>query len=197
MMVCVAGVINHVPRFEFLVWSATLGSMGYTMSKTYTIFEAAETRAGPIKRSSVLSNDNTVRGARGRSRLSPLTKLRLALIGRTIGRLLPPIVYWVSGLRHRWGKPAWENRWSLPVPTMRRGFWKVVRRVDVGRVNRSRAIAVLLAVAIEFFQFGVVKTLGDQFHTIGVRERPRLVDGGAYRVVRHPMYTYVFDFFFA
>ena len=104
-------------------------------------------------------------------------------------------------MRHRWGKPAWESRWNLPVPTYttRKGFWKVftTRSVDVGRVNRSRAIAVLLAVAIEFFQFGVVKTLGDQFHTIGVRERPRLVDGGAYRVVRHPMYTYVFGFFFA
>ena len=105
-----------------------------------------------------------------------------------MGRFLTPIVYWVSTLRHRWGKPAWEGWWSLPVPTRHTGFWRTVAKVNVGRVNWPRAVAVLLAVGIEFFVYDVVKTLGDQFSLIGVRERARLVEGGAYKVVRHPMY---------
>ena len=189
-MVCAVGVITHVPTFEFLTWSATLGSMGYTMSRTYLVLEAAEAHAGPIKRSTILSN-NIPRNGR-RFDLSPLMKFRLALIGRTIGRFLPPIAYWVSTFRRGWGKGAWESRWSLPVPTRRTGFLGLVTKVNVGRVNWPRAVAVLLAVGLEFFQYNVVKTLGDQFNPIGVRQRPRLVEDGAFRVVRHPMYRFVF-----
>jgi len=193
-MVYVAGVINHVPRFEFLVWSATLGSAGYTISQAYPIFKAAETHAGPIKRSPALINDAAQDGDGGPLRMSPLTKLQLALIGQTVGRFLPPIVYWTSGLRYTWGRPAWRSQWSFPAPTRRAGFLGMTTAVRVGRVNWLRVVGVVLAVGIEVFLCGVIKTLGDQFHMIGVREHPRLVDGGAYRVVRHPMYRFVFDF---
>jgi len=191
-MICAVGVINHVPRFEFLVWSTTLGSVGYTISRAYPVFKAAETHAGPIKRSPALINDTAQDGGGGPLRLSPLTKLQLALIGQAVGRFLPPIVYWASGLRYMWGRPAWKSQWSFPAPTRRAGLWGMTTAVRVGRVNWLRVVGVVLAVGIEFFQSSVIKTLGDQFHMIGVRERPRLVDGGAFRVVRHPMYRFVF-----
>jgi len=190
--VYVAGVIDHSPKFEFFIWSATLGSVGYTTSRSYSAFEAAEAQAGPIKRSSVLSNDTTQGG--GPLSLRPLTKLRLALIGQSAGRLLPPIAYWISGLQHGWGQPVWEGQWNLPVPTGNTAFWGMITEVNVERMNWLRGMGVLLAVGVEIFQYEVVKTLGDQFHTIGVREKPRLVDGGAFKVVRHPMYRFVFDF---
>ena len=188
----VEDIINHTPTFEFLTWLSTLGSMGYTMYRTYLVLKAAQKHSGPIKRSPVFRNRIARNG--GRSILTPLAKLQLAEVGRTMGRFPAPILYWVSAFRHRWGKPAWEGRWSLPVPTIRTGFWRVVTKVDVGRVNRPRAVAVLLAVGIEFFLYGVVKTLGNQYSLIGVRERARLVEGGAYKVVRHPMYRFVFGF---
>jgi len=188
-MVYMVGVINHVPRFEFLVWSATLGSVGYTISQTYPIFKAAETHAGRIKRSPALVNDATQDGDGSPLHLSPLTKLQLAVFGQAVGKFLPPIVYWTSGLRHMWGRPAWRSRWSFPVPMRRTGFWGMTAAVRVERVNWLRVVGVVLAVGIELFQCGVIKTLGDQFHMIGVRERPRLVDGGAFRMVRHPMYS--------
>ena len=74
----------------------------------------------------------------------------------------------------------------------RAGLWGMTTAVRVGRVNWLRVVGVVLVVGIEFFQRGVIKTLGDQFHLIGVREHPRLVDGGAFRMVRHPMYRFVF-----
>jgi len=193
-MIYAAGVINHVPRFEFLVWSATLGSVGYTISQAYPVSKAAETHAGPIKRSPALIHDTARDGDGGPLRFGPLAGLRLALIGQTVGRFLPPIVYWASGLRHMWGQPAWRNRWSFPAPTRRAGFWGMTTVVRVGRVNWLRLVGVILAVGIEVFQSGVIKMLGDQFHMIGVRENPRLVDKGAFRVVRHPMYRFVLDF---
>jgi len=196
-MICAVGVINHVPRFEFLVWSATLGSVGYTISRAYPVFKAAETHAGLIKRSPALINDTAQDGGGGPLRLSPLTKLQLALIGQAVGRFLPPIVYWASGLRYMWGRPAWKSQWSFPAPTRRAGLWGMTTAVRVGRVNWLRVVGVVLAVGIEFFQSSVIKTLGDQFHMIGVRERPRLVDGGAFRVVRHPMYSGVIAAHFA
>jgi len=182
-------VINNVQRFEFLVWSATLGSMGYTISSTYPILEAAETNAGPIKRSPALINDTAQDG--GPLRLSPHTKLQMALLGQVAGRFIPPVVYWVSGLRHVWRQPAWRNWCSLPVPTVRWGFMgmTVAVRVRVGRVNWLRVVGVVLAVGMEIFQVSVIRTLGDQFHMIGVREKPRLVDSGAFSVVRHPMFS--------
>jgi len=186
-MVYVAGIIDHSPKFEFLIWSATLGSVGYTISRTYSAFEAAETHAGPIKQSLILSDDTAQ--DRGPLGLSSLTKLRLALIGQAVGPFLPPVAYWVSSLQRGWDQPVWEDRWSLPVPTGDSAFWGMVTEVNVERVNWLRGVGVLFAVGIEFFQHGVVKTLGDQFHTIGVREKPRLVDGGAFKVVRHPMYS--------
>jgi len=186
-MVYVAGVIDHIPKFEFLIWSATLGSVGYTISRTYPAFEVAETHAGPTKQSPTLSDDTAQDG--GPLSLSPLTKLQIAAIGGAIGRFLPPVEYWVSSLRRGWDQPAWNDRWSLPVPTRGTAFWGMVTVVNVERVNWLRGIGVLFAVGIEFFQCHVVKTLGDQFHTIGVREKPRLVDGGAFKVVRHPMYS--------
>jgi len=189
-MVYVAGVIDHSPKFEFLIWSATLGSVGYTMSQAYPAFKAAEAQAGPVKQSSVLSDDTVQDG--GPLSLNPLTKLRLALIGQTAGRFLPPIAYWISSLRHSWGRPVWEGRWNLPVPTGNTAFWGMITEVNLGRVNWLRGMGVILAVGIEFFQYGVVKTLGDQFHMIGVRAKPKLVDGGAFKVVRHPMYRFVF-----
>lgn len=192
-MVYVAGVINHIPRFEFLVWSATLGSLGYTTARTFPTFKAAEAHAGPIKRSPVLYNDAPARNGRP-ARLSPLIQLRLGMLGHVIGRFLPLIVRLVESLRRGPGQPAWKSFWSLPVPTRRAGFMGMTRAVDVGRVNRLRAVGILLAVGVEFFQYGVTKTLGDQFHVIGVRENPRLVDHGAFRVVRHPMYRFAFGF---
>ena len=189
------GVINHVPRFEFFVWSATLGSAGYAMFRTYPIFKAAETHAGPIKRSPALINDAAQDGDGGPLRFSPLTKLQLALIGQAVGRFLSPIVFWTSGLRHMWGQPAWRSQWSFPTPTRRAGFLGMTTAVRVGRVNWLRVVGVVLAVGIDFFQCEVIKTLGDQFHMIGVRERPRLVDGGAFGVVRHPMYRFVLTLF--
>ena len=193
-MVYVAGVINHVPRFEFLVWSATLASVGYTISQAYPVFKAAETHAGPIKRSPALVNDAAQDGGGGPLHLSPLMKLQLGLIGQTVGRLLPPIVYWASGLRHMWSRPAWRSQWSFPTPTRPGGFLGLSAVVKVGRVNWLRVVGVVLAVGIGVFEAGVIKTLGDQFHMIGVRGRPRLVDSGAFRVVRHPMYRFVFGF---
>jgi hypothetical protein len=184
------GVIDHSPKFEFLIWSATLGSVGYTMSRAYSALKAAETQAGPINQSPTLFDDTAPGG--GPLSLSPLTKLHLALSGETAGRLLPPIAYWLSSLQCGWGRPVWKGLWSLPVPKGNTAVWGMVTVVNVERVNWLRGIGVLLAVGIEFFQYGVVKTLGDQFHTIGVREKPRLVDGGAFKLVRHPMYRFVF-----
>ena len=191
-MAYVVGVINHVPRFEFFVWSAALGGMGYTMSHVYPILKAGQTHAGPIKPSPALINDASQGGDGGPLRL----KLHLAIIGQAVGRFLPAVVYWTSGLRHMWCRPAWESRWSFPAPTYttRAGFWGVTTAVRVGRVNWLRVAGVVLAVGLELFQSNAMKTLGDQFHVVGVREHPTLVDVGAFRLVRHPIYRFVFDF---
>lgn len=129
-----------------------------------------------------------------------------SLIGKIIASpisglsmFIPPVTYILCVTFNRFVQPAWMQRMSLPTNTY------FNHEIEVGlRVAACAATFVLLRVTAR-----TMTLLGNQWHAIGVRtdlflsmrtkhkittsrqrrEKSRLVQTGAYAVVRHPGYA--------
>ncbi|KAG1745841.1 uncharacterized protein EDB91DRAFT_126497 [Suillus paluster] len=95
-----------------------------------------------------------------------------------IATFIPPVTYVLCVTFNRFTQPAWMQRMSLPNNYMTH---------DSGVVLRVAACAS----TVLFLRFiGLTsKHLGNQWHAIGRREKPKVVQTGPYAVVRHPLYT--------
>ncbi|KAG2342126.1 hypothetical protein BDR05DRAFT_1001089 [Suillus weaverae] len=93
---------------------------------------------------------------------------------------VPLVTYCLSVTFNRFTQPAWMQRMSLP-----NTYFKYETEVGL-RVAACAATFVLLG-----FTGRIFTHLGNQWHAIGRREKPRVVQTGPYGVVRHPLYTSV------
>ncbi|KAG1872334.1 hypothetical protein DFJ58DRAFT_696427 [Suillus subalutaceus] len=91
--------------------------------------------------------------------------------------LIPPVTYILCVPFNRLVQPAWMQRMSLP-----NTYFKHESQVGL-RVAACAATFVLLR-----FTGRTLTHLGNQWHPIGRREKPRVVQTGPYAVVRHPLY---------
>ncbi|KAG1748693.1 hypothetical protein EDB19DRAFT_219369 [Suillus lakei] len=93
---------------------------------------------------------------------------------------ISPLTYTLCVTFNRFVQPAWMQRMSLP-----HDYFQYETEVGL-RVAACASTFVIL----KFFG-RVSKHLGNQWHAIGRREKPKVVQTGPYAVVRHPMYTSV------
>ncbi|KAG2039634.1 hypothetical protein BDR03DRAFT_859716 [Suillus americanus] len=92
--------------------------------------------------------------------------------------IIPPVTYVLCVPFNSFVQPAWMQRMSLP-----NTYFKHENQVGL-RVAACAATFVLIRFSGHTFTH-----LGNQWHAIGRREKPRVVQTGPYAVVRHPLYT--------
>jgi len=120
------------------------------------------------------------------SEAGAIRKLPTSFIGKVVTpvhglvSLIPPVTYVICVTVNRFMQPSWMQRMSLPNTYLH-------QETEVAlRVAACASTFVLL----RFFK-RTFSHLGNQWHGIGRREKPRLVQTGPYAVVRHPLYIAV------
>lgn len=145
---------------EGLAVFTTLRFFQYGISRTRAIAPIATTESGAI-------------------RTSPTT-----FIGRAVTPLhafasfIPPVAYVLCVAGNMFTQPAWMQRMSLS-----NDYFQQETKVAL-RIAACVSTFVLLRFIGRTFTH-----LGNQWHVIGRREKPRVVQTGPYAVVRHPLYT--------
>ncbi|KAI9455546.1 hypothetical protein HD554DRAFT_2030918 [Boletus coccyginus] len=94
--------------------------------------------------------------------------------------LLPPLIYVSTLVLNRFEPPEWMARFAFSAE-MLDPTWR----------NMLRVVACTASLTLRRFTDRVFEHLGDQWHTIGRREKPRVVKTGPYAWVRHPGYSSV------
>ncbi|KAI9571890.1 hypothetical protein HD554DRAFT_2300241 [Boletus coccyginus] len=94
--------------------------------------------------------------------------------------LLPPLIYVSTLVLNRFKPPEWMARFAFSAE-MLDPTWR----------NMSRVVACATSLTLRSFEDCVFKHLGDQWHTIGHHEKPRVVKTSPYAWVRHPEYSSV------
>ncbi|KAG2039635.1 hypothetical protein BDR03DRAFT_859906, partial [Suillus americanus] len=117
----------------------------------------------------------------GAFRKSPTTFIGKAVTPiHGLAFFIPSLIYVLCVTGNLFTQPAWIQRMSLPNDYFQHKT-KVVLRIAACALS-----FVLLRFAGRAFTH-----LGNQWHTVGRREKPRVVQTGPYAVVRHPLYTNV------
>jgi len=91
---------------------------------------------------------------------------------------LPSTIYVLCVTGNLFTQPAWMQRMSLP-----NDYFQYETKVVL------RIAACVLSVVLTRFIGRAYMHIGNQWHLIGRREKPRVVQTGPYAVVRHPLYT--------
>lgn len=163
-MYYIAGLTSSTQIVEGLAVFTTFRYFQYLISRMRAIAPVAYAEAGGI-------------------RIAPKSLIG-KIIASPIGGLsifIPPVTYILCVTFNRFVQPAWMQRMSLPTNTY------FNHEIEVGlRVAACAATFVLLRVTAR-----ALTLLGNQWHAIGRREKSRLVQTGAYAVVRHPGYASV------
>ncbi|KAG2342127.1 hypothetical protein BDR05DRAFT_964432 [Suillus weaverae] len=166
-MYYIAGLTTNLPSstqtVEGLAVFTTFRYFQYVLSRIRVIAPVANAEAGSV-------------------RTTPTS-----LIGKFISSPIPgipifalPVTYILCVTFNRFTQPAWMQRMSLP-----NSYFK--HETEIGlRVAACAATFVLIR-----FTGRAMTHLGNQWHAIGRREKPRVVQTGPYAVVRHPSYTSV------
>ncbi|KAF8442144.1 hypothetical protein L210DRAFT_3535884 [Boletus edulis BED1] len=95
---------------------------------------------------------------------------------------LVPTTYVLSVVCTGFHQPQWMNALALPEVVFGvrlEGTWK----------NALRVLACFARLPLRKMSESIFEHLGDQYHLIGRREKPRVVQTGPYALVRHPLYT--------
>ncbi|KAH7913393.1 hypothetical protein BJ138DRAFT_1002323 [Hygrophoropsis aurantiaca] len=93
---------------------------------------------------------------------------------------VPPLAFIVGVACNDFYQPKWMLDLSLPNDL----------------ISSHSKVAVRVAACLAGLSYAKVmesgfKHLGDQWHVIGRREKPRVVQSGPYAIIRHPMYSSV------
>ncbi|KAI9460332.1 hypothetical protein HD554DRAFT_2197143 [Boletus coccyginus] len=123
------------------------------------------------------------KGGRVRAGTTPSLGRVIALI-HPLAAYIPPVVYIGAVVLNKFRQPEWMTQFALPdeIAGVRLDpVWKGV----------LRAGACVAGLALRSLVDSAFHHLGEQWHSIGRRERPRVVQTGPYAWVRHPLYTAV------
>lgn len=162
-MYYIAGLTSSTQIVEGLAVFTTFRYFQYLISRMRAIAPVANAEAGSIR--------ITPKSLIGKIISSPIGGLSI---------FIPPVTYILCVTFNRFVQPAWMQRMSLPNTHFN-------HEIEVGlRVAACAATFVLLRVTAR-----TLTLLGNQWHAIGRREKSRLVQTGAYAVVRHPGYASV------
>ncbi|KAG2342129.1 hypothetical protein BDR05DRAFT_886755 [Suillus weaverae] len=160
-MYYIAGLTLPVPpqAVEGLAVFTTLRFFQYGISRTRTIAPIANAESGAI-------------------RTTPTTFIGKAVTPiHALASFISPVAYILCVTGNLFTQPAWMQRMSLP-----NDYFQHETKVAL-RIAACASTFVLLRFVGRTFTH-----LGNQWHTIGRREKPRLVQTGPYAVVRHPLY---------
>ncbi|KAG2342133.1 hypothetical protein BDR05DRAFT_365196 [Suillus weaverae] len=95
-----------------------------------------------------------------------------------LASFIPPLMYILCVTFNRFTQPAWMQYMSLP-----HNYLQHETEVAL-RIAACASTFVLLRFIESAFTH-----LGNQWHLIGRREKPKVVQTGPYAVMRHPLYT--------
>ncbi|KDQ25793.1 hypothetical protein PLEOSDRAFT_1113575 [Pleurotus ostreatus PC15] len=111
-----------------------------------------------------------------------------SLLGRLITpfhasvQMIPPLVYVATVAYNHLQQPAWMEDVAFPM--------EADLALGVGGKAMIRTLASLALVLWTRYNRVVLDHLGDEWHYIGIREKPKkIVNTGPYAYVRHPLYS--------
>ncbi|OJA10127.1 hypothetical protein AZE42_09374 [Rhizopogon vesiculosus] len=161
-MYCIAGLTLPLPptqAVEGLVVLTTFRFLQYGVSRMRAAAAVAKAEAGAIRTLPTTFIGKVVSPVHG------------------IAGFITPVTYLLCVTVNRFMQPGWMQRMSLP-----HNYTHQETEVAL-RVAACASTFVLLS-----FMGRALKHLGNQWHGIGRREKPKLVQTGPYAVVRHPVY---------
>jgi len=165
-MYYIAGLALPLPStqvaVEGLVVFTTFRFFQYNISRTRAIAPVAEAEAGAIRTMPANFIGKAVTAVHG------------------LAMSIPPVAYMLCVTVNRFIQPGWMQRMSLPDNYVHQET-KLALRV---------AACASTFILLRFVEC-TFRHLGNQWHFIGRREKPKLVQTGPYAVVRHPLYTSV------
>ncbi|KAL5524576.1 hypothetical protein ACEPAF_9716 [Sanghuangporus sanghuang] len=157
----IAGIhISNDRLTEGIVTSSLLFSVATTLYTNQKTMKDAAEKGGPVK-----SLPTTRIG-------KLITPIHAAAI------FIPPVTYLIAVPLNGGVQPGFISRFALPKFHLNDTAINVLRVVGV----------VGLAVGWKLLT-SARDALGQSFHFIGVREKPKIVSTGPYAVVRHPLYS--------
>ncbi|KAF8442105.1 hypothetical protein L210DRAFT_3194430 [Boletus edulis BED1] len=131
-----------------------------------------------IKHLTVISESS---GGRIRPESMPSTFLgRIITPIHGLAIVIPPLVYVGALTLNRFQQPEWMAQFAFST-----------EMIDSTQMNALRVVACAASFALRSFLDSTFKHLGDQWHVIGRREKPRIVKTGPYAWIRHPGYSSV------
>ncbi|KAG2151358.1 hypothetical protein DEU56DRAFT_777474 [Suillus clintonianus] len=147
---------------EGLAVFTTFRSIQYALSRVLAIAPVARAEAGVIRTTPTSFIGKVV---------TPIHSLSF---------FIPPVTYILCVTFNRFAQPAWMQRMNLPT-----NYFQLETEIAL-RIAACASTFVLLRFIGRIFTH-----LGNQWHAIGRREKPKVVQTGPYAVVRHPLYTSV------
>ncbi|KAG9073736.1 hypothetical protein FRC06_011180 [Ceratobasidium sp. 370] len=102
----------------------------------------------------------------------------LITVAHSLGLLGPATLFLLGLPLNHFEMPDWLSRFTLPPAASPEVYYGLRVAGVIGSLGLASGIA------------WTVRSLGSQWHYIGVRERPKLIKTGPYALVRHPMYTF-------
>ncbi|KAH0833414.1 hypothetical protein J3R83DRAFT_12527 [Lanmaoa asiatica] len=149
---------------EGLVVLSTIDYFRYTISMMKDIAVISESKGGRIRPESMPPT------FLGRI-ISPIHGLAI---------FIPPLICVGALVLNRFQQPEWMARFAFSVEMMD-STWR----------NTLRVVACVASFSLRGLMERTFEHLGDQWHAIGRREKPRVVKTGPYAWVRHPGYSSV------
>ncbi|KAF8124747.1 hypothetical protein EV363DRAFT_700269 [Boletus edulis] len=131
-----------------------------------------------IKQLAVISES---RGGRIRPESMPSTFLgRIITPIHGLAIFIPPLVYVGALTLNRFQQPEWMAQFAFST-----------EMIDSTQRSALRVVACAASFALRSLTDSGFQHLGDQWHAIGRREKPRIVKTGPYAWIRHPGYSSV------
>ncbi|KAG0704282.1 hypothetical protein DFH29DRAFT_1078445 [Suillus ampliporus] len=116
----------------------------------------------------------------------PIRTMPTSIIGKVVSPIqglasfVLPLTYMLCIIFNLFTQPAWMQRMSLP-----RNYFRYETEIVLRVAACASTFVLLKFVGLAFTH------LGNQWHVIGRREKPKVVQTGPYAVVRHPLYAIV------
>ncbi|KAI9566927.1 hypothetical protein HD554DRAFT_1079234 [Boletus coccyginus] len=159
-------LLSSSQLLELIVILCNAHGFFYAISRTRSALAHAQSKSGPVRPDSVPTRFNS----------APFCAVQISVFA------LIPVVYTFTVVGAGLQRPPWMYAIAFPEVIFGirvEGFWK----------NTLRVLACVVNISLRRISDAVYEHLGDQYHPIGRREKPRVVQTGPYAWVRHPLYA--------